>query len=287
MRETVNRRTFLKKTVGISAGVIGFPYIVGSSALGKDGSPSANNQITVACVGVGWQGSGNMNGFLGQNDVRVVAVCDIDADNLENARKTVNKKYRNEDCQTYTDYRRMFERKDIDAVMLALPDHWHGLVGVAAARSGKDIYGEKPLTHNLREGRVLCDAVKQYGRIWQTGSWQRSVANFRFACELVLNGRIGKVSRVEVGLPAGQHDYAKTKHLTQFGPAPAELDYDTWLGPAPWAPYCPARVHKNWRWHLDYGGGQLMDWVGHHVDIAHWGLGLDYSGPVEIEGVGE
>jgi len=123
--------------------------------------------------------------------------------------------------------------------------------------------------------------------VWQTGSWQRSLENFRFACELVRNGRIGKVHTVEVGLPAGHTDFAGTKGQEQFGPPPENLDYDFWLGPAPYAPYCPARVHKNWRWHLDYGGGQLMDWVGHHVDIAHWGLGFDYTGPYEIEGVGE
>jgi predicted dehydrogenase len=129
--------------------------------------------------------------------------------------------------------------------------------------------------------------VKRYDRVWQTGSWQRSESHFRFACELVLNGRIGRVHTVEVELPSGQPDFENTKGQEPPRPAPECLDYDTWLGPAPCAPYCPARVHKNWRWVLDYGGGQLMDWVGHHVDIAHWGLGLDYAGPVEIEGRGE
>jgi predicted dehydrogenase len=130
-------------------------------------------------------------------------------------------------------------------------------------------------------------AAEAAGRIWQTGSWQRSVEDFRRACELVRNGRIGKVHTIEVGLPEGQYDFAKTKDLTQFTDPPATLNYDRWLGPAPVAPYCPARVHKNWRWNLDYGGGQIMDWVGHHVDIAHWGMGWDETGPLEVEGVGE
>jgi predicted dehydrogenase len=236
---------------------------------------------------MGWQGGTNMESFLAEPDVQVVAVCDVDRTHLEQARRRVNQHYGNEDCKTYTDYRELMADSSIDAVMLALPDHWHALVAVAAARAGKDIYGEKPLTHTLREGRILCDTVQRYGVIWQTGSWQRSESNFRFACELVRNGRIGRVHTVEVGLPAGHTDFAGTKGQETIGPPPQELDYETWLGPAPWAPYCPARVHKNWRWNYDYGGGQLMDWVGHHVDIAHWGLNLDHGAPVEIEGSGE
>ncbi len=157
---------------------------------------------------------------------------------------------------------------------------------MAAAAAGKDIYGEKPLAQNWAEGRAICDAVKRYGRVWQTGSWQRSLDNFRFACELVLNKRVGNIHTIQVGLPAGHTDFAGTKGLEDPGPPPPVLDYERWLGPAPYAPYCAARVHKNWRWNLDYAGGQLMDWVGHHVDIAHWGAGLDYSGPIEIEGDG-
>jgi predicted dehydrogenase len=129
--------------------------------------------------------------------------------------------------------------------------------------------------------------VKRYGRVWQTGSWQRSVENFSRACELVRNGRIGKILRVEVGLPQGHHDFARTFGQEKITAPPPELDYETWLGPAPSWPYCKARVHMNWRWNMDFGGGQLMDWVGHHLDIAHWGLGFDDTGPVEVSGRGE
>ncbi|MEN6306407.1 MAG: Gfo/Idh/MocA family oxidoreductase [Anaerohalosphaeraceae bacterium] len=281
----INRRTLIKGSVAAAAGFAGLPFIFKSVA--RASSPSPSNRITVGCIGIGWQGGGNLDSFLNEHDAQVVAVCDVDANHLRDAKRKVDSIYGNQDCKAYSDFRELLGRPDIDAVCLSLPDHWHGLIGVAAAKAGKDIFGEKPLTHNLREGRLLCDAVKYYGRIWQTGSWQRSVSHFRQACELVRNGRIGKIHTVEVGLPAGHADFGGTRGQETACPSPPELDYDFWLGPAPLSPYCPARVHKNWRWVLDYGGGQLMDWVGHHVDIAHWGLDMDHTGPVEIEGKGE
>lgn len=280
----INRRQLLKGAAGIA---VGFPYIVRSTALGRAGSVAVSERITMGCIGVGWQGGSNLDSFMREKDCQVVAVCDVDKNHLQDAVNRVNKHYNNQDCAAYADYRELLARDDIDTVVISLPDHWHAIPAIEAARSGKDIYGEKPLSHSFKEGRAICQAVQRYGRIWQTGSWQRSQSHFRRACELVINGRIGKVTRVEVGLPAGHKDFAETKGQEQFRPAPAELDYDFWIGPAPYEPYCPARVHKNWRWHLDYGGGQLMDWVGHHADIAHWGLGFDYTDPSQIEGTGE
>lgn len=282
-----NRRQFLKQAATVPIAAFTFPYIIPASARGKDGSIPPSNRITMGCIGVGWQGTSNMNSFLREKDCKILALCDVDKNHLQNALNRVNNHYQNKDCAAYHDFRQLLARSDIDAVSIALPDHWHAIPAIQAARSGKDIYGEKPLSHCFKQGRAICNAVKRYGRIWQTGSWQRSQSNFRFACELVINGRIGKVHTVEVGLPAGHTDFGRTKGQEQPSPPPKELDYDFWLGPAPYQPYCPARVHKNWRWHYDYGGGQLMDWVGHHVDIAHWGLGFDYSGPYEIQGSGE
>jgi predicted dehydrogenase len=227
-------------------------------------------------------GGGNLGSFLGQADCQVVAICDVDKNNANSHRDRVNNNYKNKDCQAYYDFRELIARDDIDAVSQACPDHWHALTGIAAAKSGKDMYGEKPFTHDLREGRALVEAMKQYGRVWQTGSWQRSGGDFRFACELVRNGRIGKVHTVEVGLPTGSAGGSE-----QFTDPPPHLDYDLWIGPSPWAPYSKDRTHWNWRWQLDYGGGQMMDWIGHHGDIAQWGLGTEYTGPVEIEGKGE
>jgi predicted dehydrogenase len=283
----MNRRRLLKQAAGVVMGGIAFPYIIPARVLGADGGVAPSNRITMASIGVGWQGPANMEQFLQLDDCRVVTICDIDKNHLREAVNTVNDRYGNRDCAAYADYREVLARKDIDAVVISVPDHWHGIIAVAAAEAGKDIYGEKPLSHDFRQGRAICDAVRRYGRIWQTGSWQRSEERFWFACNLVRSGRIGKVSHVGVGLPRGHIDFEGTKGQDKFGPPPAELDYDTWLGPAPYAPYCPMRIHKNWRWNLDYGGGQLMDWVGHHVDVAHWALGLDYAGPVEVEGHGD
>jgi predicted dehydrogenase len=210
----------------------------------------------------------------------VVAVCDVDKGRRDGAKKTVDDRYKNNDCKAYLDFREVVERKDIDALSLGLPDQWHSIPAVMGARAGKDIYGEKPLARTIREGRAICDAIHRYGRVWQTGSWQRSQRNFHRACELVRNGRIGKVHKVEVGLPTGGGTDNKPVQSVPDG-----LDWDFWLGPAPWVPY-RGICHWNWRWMMDYSGGQLTDWAGHHIDIAHWGLGLDRTGPIEIEGKG-
>jgi predicted dehydrogenase len=282
----LDRRNFLKKTA-IGAAALSAPAIVPSVVLGRNGNIAPSNKITMGCIGIGWQGGFNMESFLRLNDVRIIAACDVDANHLNQAKNKINKVNGNKDCAVYNDFRDLLARTDIDAVSLGLPDHWHSIPAIMAADSGKDIFGEKPLAHSIREGRAMVNAVKRNGRIWQTGSWQRSQAHFRFASELVRNGRIGKVLRVEVGLPSGHADFAGTAGQDNIVPPPQELDYDMWLGPAAWKPYIKARSHKNWRWDLDIGGGQILDWVGHHVDIAHWGLGFDTTGPVEIDGHGE
>lgn len=280
--KNITRRQFLKGSI---AGALSFPYIIPNHVFGKT-SISPSEKITIGCIGVGWMGTSNMENFLLESDAQIVAVCDVDKNHLTEAKRKVDNAYGNKDCITYHDFRELISREDIDVISLGLPDHWHAIPAIAAANAGKDVYGEKPLSHSLVEGRAMCDAIKRNRRIWQTGSWQRSEPNFRFACELVRNGRIGKIHTVEVGLPSGHTDFAGTAHLKHIQQPPKELDYNFWLGPAPYAPYAVARVHKNWRWLLDYGGGQIMDWVGHHVDIAHWGMDMDRSGPVEINGHG-
>ena len=283
----INRRQFLKSLSAAAVGALGFPTIVPASVLGRSGTTAPSNRIVMAGIGFGMQGIPNMRNFLSKDEVQWVAVCDIDEIALLRARDIVNRKYGNTDCALFRDFRDLLKREDIDAVSIAVPDHWHAILSIECARAGFDIFAEKPVSHSLIEGRAMCDTADRYGRIWQTGSWQRSVDNFHYACELVRNGRIGKITSVEVGLPAGHTDFAGTFGQETLGPPPENLNYDFWIGPAPYIPYCPARVHKNWRWNMDFGGGQLMDWVGHHVDIAHWGLGFDETGPVEIEGWGE
>jgi predicted dehydrogenase len=286
MNEALTRRKFIKLSAA-AVGAMGFPHIVPSAVFGRSGAIAPSNRIVMAGIGFGMMGVPNMKAFLEKDEVQWVAVCDIDEKHLKEAQDIVNQKYGNTDCAVYKDFRELYKRKDLDAVSIAVPDHWHAILSIAAAREGLDIYAEKPLSHDLLEGRAMCDAVKRYGRVWQTGSWQRSVDNFHHACELVRNGRIGKIQKVEVGLPQGHYDFAGTAHLDKYGPPPPELDYDFWVGPAPYSDYCTARVHMNWRWVMDFGGGQLMDWVGHHVDIAHWGLDFDRTGPVTVEGWGE
>ena len=281
----MDRREFVKCSAGAAVLGMGFPYIVPTSVLGRTGIVLPSDKITVGCIGMGGMGLVDMKSFLFESNARIVAVCDVDANHLYRAKNIVDQKYGNNDCAVFGDFRELIARDDIDVVTVTTPDHWHAIPAIAAAKAGKDIYGEKPLAHNLLEGRAICDAVERYGCIWQTGSWQRSQANYRFACELVLNGRIGKVHTVEVGLP-GEYEIRGNETKTVTKP-PKEFDYDFWLGPAPYADYIPARVHYHWRWIREYGGGQLMNTVNHDVDIAHWGLGLDYTGPVEIEGTGK
>ena len=274
----VSRRRFLKDAAGVGLGAAAFPAIVPGSALGADGAVAPSERIVMGAIGVGSQGTGNMRGFLNRDVVQYVGACDVDRAHRERAKNLIDQKYENKDCVAYLDYRELLARGDLDAVSIGLPDHWHGIISVAVANAGCDIYGEKPLARSIREGRAICDAVHRHGRIWQTGSWQRSVRHFYDACMLVRNGRLGKLEKVEVGLPTGS-----TSGPNPVQRVPEGLDWDWWLGPAPRVPFRGV-VHWNWRWILDYSGGQLTDWAGHHIDIAHWGLDKDSDGPVEIWG---
>jgi predicted dehydrogenase len=276
-----NRRQFIKKSTATLAGAVAAPYIIPGSILGKNGAVSPSNKITMGSIGVGGMGTGNLRGFLGKQDAHVVAVCDVDETHKNRARNLVNEKYGNKDCATYLDMEDILERKDIDAVCIALPDQWHAIAGVHACRAGKDIYAEKPLAYTIAEGRAIVNAVEEFGTVWQTGSQQRSSHQFHFACELVRNGYIGQIEKVHVALPNGNSIRAGS---TKPCPPPKGFDYDRWLGPAPFAPYSPARCHWNFRWNSDYSQGQVTDWAGHHIDIAQWGLDKDMMTPIEIEG---
>ena len=282
----ISRRQFLKGS-GVAAGTALF---VPSSVFGAD-APS--NRITFGFIGVGRMGMGDMREILGFKQAQVIAVCDVDANRVENAKKTVEAHYSRQasggdytGCRAFGDYRDLVARTEIDAVSIATPDHWHILPAVAAAKAGKDIFLQKPLSLTIKEGRVLSDTVHRYNRIFLVGSQQRSDARWRQACELVRNGRIGKVHTVKVGFGV---DPGTTPQPPM--PVPDNLDYDMWLGPAPWAPYTEKRVHPQkdysrpgWLRITDYGAGMITGWGAHHNDIAQWGLGTEYTGPVQIEG---
>jgi predicted dehydrogenase len=307
----ISRRRFLA-----AAGVVlATPTLIPASALGAAGRPGPSGRIVLGAVGWGMQGPGDTEQFLAAKDCQVVAACDIDQQHLDQAVNRINTHYSNHDCKAYHDYHEVMAREDIDAVMLAVPDNWHALVATDAANHKKDIYGEKPLARSIAEQQAIVHAVQANDCIWQTGSWQRSVPHFRKAAQIVRSGLIGKVTRVEVGLPSGWFDFAGTepallKKLREVpeivkpvtpstvvpgSPGwdaavtdpPSTLDYNTWIGPATMEPYIQARIHRNWRWNYNIGGGQLLDWIGHHCDIAHWGLGFDNTGPHEIDGEAE
>jgi predicted dehydrogenase len=277
-----NRRDFLHKAGAASIGLSLFPTIIKSSVLGLNGKTPPSDKITMILIGCGSMGRANLGQFLNFDDVQIIAVCDVDDNQSTAAKNMVDTKYNNSDCRVFKDFREILDKEHADTAILALPDHWHALISCAVADKKIDIYGEKPLARCLAGSRAIVNAVQRNNIVWQTGSQQRSEQNFRHACELVINGRIGKVDYVEVGLPNGGHYIGNPP----VAPVPEGLDWDMWLGPAPKVPYRRGVVHWNWRWVMEYSGGQLTDWAGHHIDIAHWGLGLDSSGPVTVEGKG-
>ena len=281
---TISRRIFLKSSTAILVA----PHFIPCRLLGKN-SPS--HQVTLGIIGLGSMGLRHVKGFLQEKDCRIIAVCDVDANRRSQAINEIKQHYQNKDCVAYNDFRELIGRRDIDALCIAVPDHWHSIIAITGIRAGKDIYGEKPLALTIREGQDIVQEVNRYKCVWQTGSWQRSTAQFRFACELVRNGRIGRLQHVEVGIGEGFRPIGSKKPIYRIDPQPVmeiplELDYEMWLGPAPWAPYTKLRCHWNFRWILDYSGGQVTDWGAHHIDIAQWGMDADDTGPVEVEGHG-
>lgn len=285
MNTNSSRRHFLKQTAALTLTSAAFPSIVPASALGKAGAVSPSNRIAVGCVGMGPQGQGDMSNFLSQKDAQVIAVCDVKKDQLAQAAAAVNGRYGNKDCATYGDFRELMARKDIDAVLIATPDHWHVLVALAAVRAGKDVYVEKPLAPSLGEDLALRKEVQHRKAVFQFGTQQRSGRLFRLACELVRSGKIGKLKHINVWAPGSAPGGS-----TSVVPVPPELNYDFWLGPAPFQPYtqdlCSADgVKKTWWYESTFSLGFIAGWGIHPLDIAAWGADL-FDGPIEIQGRG-
>jgi predicted dehydrogenase len=273
---TTNRRSLLK---GAAAGA--FPFILPSHIWSAETKP--NDKITMGFIGMGRQNRGLLGNFLGQ-DTQVLAVCDVDTTRRDDAKKTVDDRYKNTDCAAYSDFEEIVGRKDLDAICIATPDHWHAVTTLAALRAGKDVYCEKPLTHNIHEAKEVIAAVAKHGRVLQTGSMQRSSGEFRTAADLVRNGVIGKIERVECSFG----DPGRPCDLKEEDLEPG-LDWNKWCGPGPIRPYSsvlsPRGVHNHfpaWRNYKEYGGGMVCDWGAHHLDIAQWGLGRDGDGPVKV-----
>jgi len=281
-----SRRQFLNATGAILAA----PSIIPASAMGAAGRPAPSNRINMACIGLGGEGLGkNTRAFLSQPDAQVLAVCDVDPLHLSEGLKVVNSYYAQRStsgtyagCFGCKDFRELLSRRDIDAVMISTPDHWHVPMSLMFIRVGKDVICEKP-TLTIEQGRVLADTVRKYGAVFQTSTEDRAMACHHRMAELVRNNRIGRLRRIYVTLPAGPG----TRGDPTPQPIPPGFDYDLWLGPAPEAPYCSARIHWNFRWIYDYSGGMLTDWGAHLLDTAQWANDTEHTGPVEVEGTGK
>lgn len=289
-RTTLSRRQFLTDSLKTAGLGLALPTILPSTVFGQN-APS--NRITVGCIGVGRMGRGDLQDIVGLSDVQVVAVCDADQHRKEEAKKWVDGYYSRQNpkgpvqvCATYDDYRDLLAQADIDAVMVVTPDHWHGVIAVDAARAGKHLFVQKPMTLTIEEGRRLSDTVAQYGVVCQVGSQQRSSQEFRLACEAVRAGRIGELTGVKVGLPTDPSGPVEAAM-----PIPKTLNYDMWLGPAAWMPYIEKKVHPQndlgrpgWMRVTNCTWGMICNWGAHHMDIAHWGMGMELTGPTHIKG---
>jgi predicted dehydrogenase len=281
----MSRRRFLRLGPAAAA-LAAFPSIVPASVFGKN-APS--KRINFALVGCGTMGRANLGnitrGLAAQQGAYALAVCDVDAHRVVAAARDVNTAYASSGaCLQFHDFREVTRHPDVDAVVVATPDHWHALPAIDAVRHGKDIYVEKPLTLTVAEGRALLAETRKHKRVGQTGTQQRSGNYFYRACELVRNGRIGKIHHVETTIPPNNRHCAAT---WRADPVPPGFDYDFWLGPSPCAPFTRQRTHYQFRFILDYANGQITNWGTHHVDIAQWGLGKDDTGPVHYEAHGE
>lgn len=276
----ISRRQFLKRSA-VAGAAVALPTILPSRLFGRT-APS--NRIVVGFIGTGSIAQGHLNALLGFDDVRIAAVCDVDRWRRDAAAEKVNTYYGNADCARYNDFRELAARKDIDAVWVCTPDHWHALGAIEAIRNGKDVYVEKPLTLTIEEGRALVNAARKHGRVVQTGTQQRSSRRFHDTAEFIRNDGLGKLERIEVLIPANNKFTGGT---WKAEPVPEGLDWDLWLGPAPWAPFNRQACHYNFRFILDYAAGQVTNWGAHYIDIAQWALGADDAGPVAVEGHGE
>ncbi|MBN2411715.1 Gfo/Idh/MocA family oxidoreductase [candidate division KSB1 bacterium] len=282
MKQKINRRQFVNSVGRSVPAVLGFPYIIPSSVRGYNDATPPSDRIVMGCIGVGNMGTGHVRSFLSYDDVHITAICDVRKSHRDRAKDMVNNHYGNKDCATCNDFREILARKDIDAVLIAVPDHWHALIGLEAARNGKHMYYEKPMSMSIAESKAVREAVKRYNVVFQFGTQQRSDDRFRLACELVRNEKIGKLETIMIG----SANYKPIPDQPEQ-PVPEGFDYEMWLGPAPVAPYTFERCTRNWTLIRDYSLGCVSGaWGIHHVDIAQWANNSDDTGPIETEGYG-
>jgi myo-inositol 2-dehydrogenase / D-chiro-inositol 1-dehydrogenase len=275
----LTRRKFLTNTALAAGSAIVLPTIIPSCAFG------ANDKINLGMIGTGDHGiTWNLAAYLKLDNCRVIAACDVDSERAQKAKTMIDSRYKNQDCKMFSDFRELLLRKDIDAVQISTPDHWHVPISVLAIQAGKDVCCEKP-THTIEQGRILCNVVAKHDRIYQTSLEDRSLFPYHRMAELARNGRIGKIQKIVCGLPGAYSFRYQANDFTEQAP-PKGFDYNMWLGPAPEAPYCPGRCHWNFRWIFDYSAGSIADWGAHIIDTAQRALGTEKSGPVTCKGTG-
>lgn len=281
-RAGLTRRAFLKG----SAAAIAAPYLVPASALGLNGRPAPSERITVGILGIGDRGGNHLATYLSRPDTQVLAVCDPQQSRRDGAKRRAETRYAElmtagtyKGCQAASDFREIVGRADVDAIIITAPENWHALMSIAAMKAGKDVYCEKALSLTVGEGRAMVDAVRRYRRVFQIGTQQRSDRRFRLACELARNGRLGKLKEVRVAVPGG-----RVLPNAQPAPVPPDVDYEMWLGPAPYTPYNDKKCSFNWYFMLDYCAGWIQSWGVHHIDIALWGAPALGQGMLEVDG---
>jgi predicted dehydrogenase len=283
----LSRRGFLQRSLATLT-LAGVPAWYAREVLATEEAAAArakkigpNDRIQLGVIGSGDRSKQLLGDVKRHQDFQVLAVADVDEKHRDEVAGIVEKTYKGVECTKYHDFRELCARKDIDAVLVVTPDHWHALAAIAAMKSGKDVYCEKPLSLTVAEGQAMVKVARATNRIFQTGSQQRSDARFRLACELVRNGRLGKIQTIETRI--GENPQGGPFAVE---PVPKELDWDFWLGQTPKVDYVKRRCHYEFRWWQEYSGGKLTDWGAHHNDIAQWGLGMDESGPISVEAMG-
>ena len=275
----ISRREFITKATGAA---LAFPTILPASVLGRDGKVAPSERINMGMLGVGARGLGNTRNFLGLDDVRIGAICDVNQTHLSRASQAISEQSESNDLKSYTDFRELNADPSIDAIMMALPVHWHTIPSLDAIAQGKHIYYEKPIALSLKEAQMVRAAVKKHNIIFQFGTQQRSSIYFRWASELAMNGRLGEIQKIEVGVPGGEVSEEFPEE-----PIPEWVDWERWSGPAPSAPFNEKRLKRSFHELIaDYSLGMISCWGIHHMDIANWGNGTDSTGPVSVEGTG-
>ncbi len=283
---TLTRRSLLRRMAATAGTLAAAPYIIPGNALGAEGRPAPSGRITMGTIGCGGRGSHDMAALLSNDDVQMLAICDVKRSARDKAKKTVDGIYDNTDCETYRDLRDLLARADIDAVLVATGDNWHTTAAILAAKAGKDMYCEKPMSVAVTEGRALCDTMDRYGTIFQCGTQRRSVPRFAYAVKLAQEGKLGQLKTVyaEKAPPSWFkfHPYATLPGQPE--PPKDEIDWDMWLGPAAWRPYNPQYMSRGfWMCSLDFSGGMITEWGSHTVDLCQWANNADNETPVEFE----